>query len=212
MNFKMFNELCKFILFTSKKYNIDSSHDITHSMDVLHYAHNIYKKEVYLNPGIKSHENIIYLASTLHDMCDKKYMKEEEGLHSMELFLKDKIKISDEERNVVSSIINTMSYSKVKVNGFPNLGIYQSAYHIVREADLLSAYDFDRCLIYGLNVRGENFENTFTRAEELFKNRVLRHAEDNLFTTEYARTCYPALHLQAINRISSWKRILHISS
>jgi len=208
----MFNELCKFILFTSKKYNIDSSHDITHSMDVLHYAHNIYKKEVYLNPGIKSHENIIYLASTLHDMCDKKYMKEEEGLHSMELFLKDKIKISDEERNVVSSIINTMSYSKVKVNGFPNLGIYQSAYHIVREADLLSAYDFDRCLIYGLNVRGENFENTFTRAEELFKNRVLRHAEDNLFTTEYAKTCYPALHLQAINRISSWKRILHISS
>jgi hypothetical protein len=181
-------------------------------MDVLHYAHNIYKKEVYLNPGIKSYENIIYLASTLHDMCDKKYMKEEEGLHSMELFLKDKIKISDEERNVVSSIINTMSYSKVKVNGFPNLGIYQSAYHIVREADLLSAYDFDRCLIYGLNVRGENFENTFTRAEELFKNRVLRHAEDNLFTTEYARTCYPALHLQAINRISSWKRILHISS
>jgi HD superfamily phosphodiesterase len=208
----MFNELCKFIPFTSKKYNIDSSHDITHSMDVLHYAHNIYKKEVYLNPGIKSHENIIYLASTLHDMCDKKYMKEEEGLHSMELFLKDKIKISDEERNVVSSIINTMSYSKVKVNGFPNLGIYQSAYHIVREADLLSAYDFDRCLIYGLNVRGENFENTFTRAEELFKNRVLRHAEDNLFTTEYAKTCYPALHLQAINRISSWKRILHISS
>ena len=204
MNFKIFNELCKFIIITSKNYNIDSSHDITHSMNVLHYAHNIYQKEVYINPGIKSYENIIYLASTLHDMCDKKYMKEEDGINNMEIFLRDKIKISDEERN-------TMSYSKVKVDGFPDLGIYQSAYHIVREADLLSAYDFDRCLIYGLNVRGDNFEATFAHAEELFKKRVLRHAEDNLFTTEYAKMCYPALHLQAINRISSWKRILHTS-
>jgi hypothetical protein len=139
-------------------------------------------------------------------------MKADEGLHNMELFLKDKIQINDEERKAISNIIDTMSYSKVKLNGFPNLGIYQSAYHIVREADLLSAYDFDRCLIYGLHVRGDNFEKTFPIAEELFKNRVLRHAEDNLFTTEYAKTCYPALHLQAINRISSWKKILHISS
>jgi len=211
MNFKIFNELCKFIIITSKNYNIDSSHDITHSMNVLHYAHNIYQKEVYINPGIKSHENIIYLASTLHDMCDKKYMEEEDGINNMEIFLRDKIKISDEERNIISNIVNTMSYSKVKVDGFPDLGIYQSAYHIVREADLLSAYDFDRCLIYGLNVRGDNFEATFAHAEELFKKRVLRHAEDNLFTTEYAKMCYPALHLQAINRISSWKRILHTS-
>lgn len=211
MNFKIFNELCKFIIITSKNYNIDSSHDITHSMNVLHYAHNIYQKEVYINPGIKSYENIIYLASTLHDMCDKKYMKEEDGINNMEIFLRDKIKISDEERNIISNIVNTMSYSKVKVDGFPDLGIYQSAYHIVREADLLSAYDFDRCLIYGLNVRGDNFEATFAHAEELFKKRVLRHAEDNLFTTEYAKMCYPALHLQAINRISSWKRILHTS-
>ena len=154
MNCKIFNELCKFILLTSKNYNIDSSHDITHS----------------------------------------------------------KIQIDDEDRNAISNIINTMSYSKVKVNGFPNLGIYQSAYHIVREADLLSAYDFDRCLIYGLHVRGDDFETTFPRAEELFKSRVFRHAEDNLFTTEYAKTCYPGLHLQAINRISYWKNILHISS
>ena len=212
MNCKIFNELCKFILLTSKNYNIESSHDITHSMDVLHYAHNIYNKEVYINPGIKSHENIIYLASTLHDMCDNKYMKADEGLHNMEIFMKDKIQINDEERKAISNIIDTMSYSKVKLNGFPNLGIYQSAYHIVREADLLSAYDFDRCLIYGLHVRGDNFEKTFPIAEELFKNRVLRHAEDNFFTTEYAKTCYPALHLQAINRISSWKKILHISS
>ena len=33
-------------------------------------------------------------------------------------------------------------------NGFPDMGEYQTAYNIVREADLLCAYDFDRCMIY----------------------------------------------------------------
>ena len=211
MNSELFNDLCKFILLTSKQYNIDSSHDITHSMNVLHYAHTIYEKEVELNPSIKEHLTIIYLAATLHDMCDSKYMNEMEGIVNLETFLKDKIKINDSERKAITDIIHTMSYSKVKENGFPDLGIYQSAYHIVREADLLSAYDFDRCLIYGLNSRDEEFKNTFQHAENLFRERVLRHAEDNLFTTEYAKMCYSELHLQAINRIKVWKRILDIS-
>ena len=211
MNYEIINDLCKFILLTSKQYNIDSSHDITHSMNVLHYAHTIYEKEVELNPSIKDHIIIIYLAATLHDMCDSKYMNEMEGIINLEIFLKDKIKINESERKVITDIINTMSYSKVKENGFPDLGIYQSAYHIVREADLLSAYDFDRCLIYGLNSRDEEFKNTFQHAEKLFNDRVLRHAEDNLFTTEYAKMCYSELHFQAINRIKVWKRILDIS-
>ena len=211
MNYELFTPLCKFILFTSTECNIDSSHDITHSMNVLHYAHNIYEKEIELNPSIIEHITIIYLAATLHDMCDNKYMNETEGLRNLEIFLKDKIKINDSERQAILDIINTMSYSKVKENGFPNLGIYQRAYHIVREADLLSAYDFDRCLIYGLNSRHEEFKNTFQHAEQLFRDRVLRHAEDNLFTTEYAKMCYSELHLQAINRINTWKCILDIS-
>ena len=42
---KLTNELLLFILIISKKYNIDESHDISHSMDILllllHFANDI---------------------------------------------------------------------------------------------------------------------------------------------------------------------------
>ena len=209
MSMKMFNELCRFILTTSAKYKIDETHNISHSMNVLHFAHNIYKNELNINPEIRQHENIIYVSATLHDMCDKKYMDENEGLAQINSFLDNLI--TPEETNVITSIISTMSYSKVKMNGFPDLGVYQTAYHIVREADLLSAYDFDRCVIYDMKVNNTNFEKSFYRAEELFQTRVFKHGEDDLFGTNYALTHYPVLHNQAIDRIKQWKCILQIS-
>ena len=206
MNMKLFNELSKFILHTSSKFKIDDSHNIIHSMNVLHFAHNIYQQEVHIHPGLKEHTNIIYLSATLHDMCDNKYMDEEEGLSRINDFLDSHI--SEDETKVVTSIINTMSYSKVKASGFPDLGIYQKAYHVVREADLLSAYDFDRCIIYDLKVNKNSFETSFYHAEELFSRRVLQHGEDNLFTTEYAKNVYPLLHSQSIQRINNWRKML----
>lgn len=191
---------------TSSKYNIDESHDISHSMNVLHFAHNIYEQEVYIHPGLREHKNIVYYASTLHDMCDKKYMDEKVGLNEIENYLDEKI--TKEETDAILSIISTMSYSKVKKDGYPDLGIYQKAYHVVREADLLSAYDFDRCIIYDIKVKKNPFETSFYHAEQLFNNRVLKHGEDNLFTTEYAKNIYPSLHSQSIQRINTWKKIL----
>ena len=49
---KCYNELLMFILMISKKYNIDESHDISHSMDVLHFANDIYEQQVYLYPPL----------------------------------------------------------------------------------------------------------------------------------------------------------------
>ena len=204
----LLNDLSKFILETSAKYKIDETHNISHSFDVLHVAHAIYETELQTNPSIVAHKKIIYLAAALHDMCDKKYMNEAEGLAEIKAFLNSKI--TDAEIAAVASIITTMSYSKVKQYGFPDLGIYQRAYHVVREADLLTAYDFDRCMIYHMKVNKGNFKDSFFKAEELFEHRVFRHAEDNLFRTEYALTHYSALHNQAIDRIKTWKTILDI--
>lgn len=208
MNMELFNDLCRFILETSIKYNIDETHNISHSMNVLHLAHAIYETELHTNPYIEEHKNIIYLAATLHDMCDKKYMNESEGLAEINAFLN--YKITDDENAAVASIITTMSYSKVKKDGFPDLGIYQRAYHVVREADLLTAYDFDRCMIYHMKVNHGNFKESFYKAEELFEHRVFRHGDDNLFRTEYALRQYLGLHNQAMDRIKTWKKILHI--
>ena len=108
MNMELFNDLSRFILETSIKYKIDETHNISHSMNVLHLAHAIYETELCSNPSIEAHKNIIYLAATLHDMCDKKYMNEAEGLAEINAFLN--YKITDAENAAIASIITTMSY------------------------------------------------------------------------------------------------------
>jgi HD superfamily phosphodiesterase len=208
MNIELFNNLCQFILDTSTKYKIDETHNISHSMNVLHYAHSMYETELLVNPIISDHVNIIYIAAVLHDMCDKKYMNETDGVAEITAFLETKL--TTDEIATITAIISTMSYSKVKTDGFPDLGIYQRAYHIVREADLLTAYDFDRCVIYNMKVYNGNFGDSFSQAEELFQTRVFKHGDDHLFTTEYAIRHYPTLHYQAMQTIIHWKKILRL--
>lgn len=192
----------------SKKYNIDESHDISHSMDVLHFANDIYEQQVYLYPPLKDYKNVIQICALLHDMCDKKYMDEKTG--SQEIFSYLEPRIESRENLLINKIITTMSYSKVKKDGFPvfeNMDHYW-AYHVVREADLLSAYDFDRCMVYHIKQNEGDLESAFDNANKLFENRVLKHYEDNLLLTEYSINNYLTLHNNAIQRINSWSKII----
>jgi len=202
----LLSKLLKFVLFTSQKFNIDESHGIGHSMDVLHFAHNIYESEVHTNPFLKKHENIIYVSAIIHDMCDKKYMNQDDGIFEIEKFLQKKLPVNDID--AVKQIISTMSYSYVKKNGFPILGEYQHAYHIVREADLLTAYDFDRCMAYKLHLNGGDIDDAFEDSLDLFNHRVLQHNKDNLFLTDYSLLKSRELHMQSLQRIQNWKQIL----
>ena len=207
------NKLFQYVLITTSRYKIDESHGLNHAMNSLMFANKIYEKEVVKYPYINEHENIIYVSSVLHDMCDKKYMKQEDGLEDISKFIqsleKDNEKIlSSKESKIVENIVSTMSYSYVKKNGFPNLGKYQVAYNIVREADLLCAYDFDRCMIYQMNKNNGNVSDAFDDAVNLFDKRMYRHMDDGLLLTNYARNNYQFLEQQSKNRIQHWKRIL----
>jgi len=202
----LITKLFHYVLVTSYKHKIDESHGVGHSMNVLNFAHSIYEDEVKKNQLLENQEKIIYVSAILHDMCDNKYIDEEMGLPDIECFLGNKM--SDSEIDVVKKIISTMSYSKVKKNGFPNLGIYQHAYHIVREADLLTAYDFDRCMIYNMYKTDGNVYDAFCDAHALFEKRVLKHNEDNLFLTEYGKVKSIELHSQSLIRIANWKNIM----
>jgi hypothetical protein len=91
----LLNKLFHFVLIATKKYNIDESHGISHSMNVLRFAKEIYDEELANFPIIKQHEQIIYVSAVLHDMCDKKYMKQEDGIREIELFLCDKMTATD---------------------------------------------------------------------------------------------------------------------
>lgn len=205
----LLSKLFHFVLLTTKKYDIDESHGLSHSMNVLHFAHNIYNDEVEKLPDIKYQEKVIYVSAILHDMCDKKYMNQESGISEISNFLGETTKITSSEIKAINNIISTMSYSTVKKNGFPDLCEYQPAYHIVREADLLSAYDFDRCMIYNMNMQNGNINAAFDNASKLFETRVFKHKEDGLLLTDYALQQDFSLKQIANTRINAWRNILN---
>jgi HD superfamily phosphodiesterase len=201
------NQLFAFVLMMTKKYNIDSSHSEGHSMDVLRHANDNMKSQMDMFPYLKDQTNVIYTAAVLHDMCDKKYMNQEEGVAEIEQFLKKEVLMSSEEVHYTKRIMETMSYSTVKKNGYPDLGDYQMAYHVVREADLLTSYDFDRSIIYHLN-RGNNLTSSYQNALEVFYERVFNYNTDKLLLSDYAmKQSYP-LTLKSLRQMNTWSRIL----
>ena len=203
---KILSEIMRFVHLTSLKHNIDESHSLGHSMKVLYNAHQIYQNTVHSHPSLKQQLPIIYSASVLHDMCDKKYMNPYEGIKEINQLLSDKMGHS--EILFTKQIIQTMSYSTVKKYGYPSLGKYQMAYHIVREADLLAAYDVDRSIIYHMHKTNGNFTESYQNALDLFETRVFKHDDDQLFITEYSKMKSREYHKHALSQIHSWKYIV----
>ena len=202
----LINHGFRYVIDTSNHYKIDESHALKHSMEVYGFAKRIYESEVKNNPYLEQQREIIYMAAIGHDMCDKKYMDEKEGIEKYKKYLTSYMSSSDLE--IIGKIIGTMSYSKVKVNGYPDLGEYQLAYHIVREADLLAAYDIDRCIIYSIHKYTLEYNTALIRALDLFDNRVFRMRQDRLFKTKYSRNESLKLHKKAKKDVESLKNIL----
>ena len=179
----------------SRKFDIDDSHSMKHSIEVYKFATRIYKSELKQKPYLQNQHNIIVAAAILHDMCDKKYMPEEEGVTEIRKLAS--LFMSEEDLDIVVQIITTMSYSKVKQNGHPELGEFQMAYHIVREADLLAAYDIDRCIVFSMYKENLCYTDAVARANNLFKTRVLNYRKDGLFVTEFSKRLSKKLHTNA---------------
>ena len=209
MNFvNLINQAFRFVIQTSQEYHIDESHSLKHSLEVFNFANTIYESEVVKFPQLETHREIISLASIVHDMCDKKYMNEDSGVENMNKYMKDYI--SPEELEIASNIIKKMSYSKVKKNGYPDLGDYQLAYHIVREADLLAAYDLDRCIIYRMMHQKFNYTDALTESKELFESRILNYRKDKLFVTFYSKNKSLLLHRKAVKDVEKLDSLLKI--
>jgi HD superfamily phosphodiesterase len=205
---KLLSKLFNYVLLTSKKYNIDESHGIIHSMNVLHYAKKIYNCEIEKNPNLINDKNVIYSSIILHDMCDKKYIDETKGTNEIVNYLNENNMMSRDEIEAVKNIITTMSYSKVKKYGFPKLKKYQPAYHIVREADLLTSYDFDRAIIYDMCRNNSTIYEAYENSVYLFIKRVFQYNNDNLFIHEFSKKESMLLHDKSIERMKEWKEIL----
>jgi HD superfamily phosphodiesterase len=205
----LLSELFQYVIAISTKYGIDESHSLGHSMRVFQFAEKIAAEEpVYKNnPNIFiEHRPIIHAAAILHDTCDKKYIDEERGLVELGDFLQHKL--TENDISVTIDIIKTMSYSKVIKYGMPDLGVYQPAFNVVREADLLDAYDFDRSMIYHMNRNNKSIEEAYKNAQFLFETRVFRHMDNGFLLTKYAIQNHQELSRNAMLRIKSWGHIL----
>jgi len=202
------NHCFNYVVDTSKLLNIDESHAVKHAMDVYRTSNLIYESEVEKFPYLENQRNIIYSAAIGHDMCDKKYVEEKEAVKMYQSHLSHHM--TNDELDVMGKIISTMSYSKVKVNGYPKLDNYQLSYHIVREADLLTSYDIDRCIIYGMYNENLNYSQSVNRAINLFDDRVFKLRSDKLFVTNYSKKESMKLHKRARVDVESLLRSLHL--
>lgn len=201
----LLNRSFNYVTKTSQLYKIDESHSLKHSIEVYRFAKNIYESELEKNPYLEKQQKVIYTSAIGHDMCDKKYMDEKEGIIIYQTYLTGYMNY--EELNMVGKIISSMSYSKVKVNGYPNLGEYQLAYHIVREADLLAAYDIDRAIIYKMHKDNCDYDVALKDTLNLFNNRIFKMIEDDLFKTNYAKEESVKLHIKAIKDVETLSKI-----
>ena len=205
---KLFENLVRFVMLTTKANNMDESHGIMHSFNTLHNAYNIYRAENIKNPEIIPHERIIYISSAIHDMCDKKYMNEQIGITNIKRFLSNDLNYKKEKIDVIGDIIGTMSYSKIKKNGFPDLGEYQNEFNVVREADLLAAYDIDRAIIYNMTKSNNDFESAFINSKLLYYDRMAKHHDDQLFTFNYTKSEGNKLNELCMKKINDYNKIL----
>ena len=183
------------VMVLCKKFNIDESHSLKHSMEVYNFALRIYESELLMNAYLEDQKDIIILAAILHDTIDKKYVDEVDGIKEISEYLNGFV--TPEKLDIIFKIITTMSYSTVKKNGFSLLGDHQLAYHIVREADLLAAYDIDRCIMYSMYTKNANYSEALDAAIVLFEHRVFRHRKDRLFVTNYSKKLSVKLHKKA---------------
>ena len=200
-------KLVYFVFSTVKKFNMDESHGLSHAFQVLHHSHNILESLLPTIPYLEKHRNIVYTSALVHDLCDRKY-NPDVGLQSIQDFLQTETDLSTVETEMVVKIIKTMSYSKVKKHGFPDLGVYQWAYHIVREADLLAAYDVDRAIIYNMHHVDQSWDKGVTHMVNLCETRFFKHHEDKLFITEYSKNLSQLYEEEARTRMNLWK-LLH---
>lgn len=186
-------KLFRFVQLIVNAYGIDGSHDITHAMDVMALTVRIMMECDECVEMTKEERRMAIIAALLHDTVDKKYMDEKEGVLRVRKILKDDL--TEKQINVICEIISTMSYSKIMakrrqaqkkgetITGFPTdkQEAWMRIYHVVRQADLLSAYRVQRCVLYNqTKYVGETWEETKERVRQVFTDRILRHRDDGL--------------------------------
>jgi uncharacterized protein len=149
----------------------DASHDYHHIQRVLRTAQTIEAREQTLNPTTRYRSHIIALASLLHDVGDKKYLKPgQDGTIMVEEVLVG-CGADTALAKEVQIIVNHVSYSgEVKdaarvqrcLSQYPELGVVQDADRL----DAIGAVGIGRCFAYTAAVGGGTLEVAIAHFQE----------------------------------------------
>ena len=187
---------------------IDTSHDETHMLRVANMTERL--NQLCGRLVSQEEKDVMILSAFTHDLCDHKYTDVSAGLAIIDEWLESQ-PISDEQRHAVCRIISTMSYSKVKVHGYPtDLGRWELAYHHIRIADLIDAYDVERCYLYQSHKHPTMTEtDKWLSVINLFEHRVLTQKDEFILPiAPYAAELVEGRHIVAAEAIQRFKKIV----
>jgi hypothetical protein len=193
--------LFSFVSKTCEELGIDESHGLKHAKGTVRYANYLISKM----PDITEEErHMAVIASAIHDLCDSKYTDVEVSSRRIYEWLID-LHWTPELSNSLIHIIQTMSYSKLKAHidtsgnpVYPNHGKWQKSYEIARHADLLESFVVARCVLYNKHKFPEKTEDEhWSRARELFEERVFQYEKNGWITLPSALALLPRLEEEA---------------
>lgn len=204
----LFSSAFDFCASVCRTQGIDSSHNHQHMARVARMTERL--NDLCGRTVGQDEKDVMILAAFTHDLCDHKYTDVGAGLEVVDRWLIQQ-PISDEQRRAVCRIISTMSYSKVKVDGYPSdLGKWTLAYHHTRIADLIDAYDIERCYTYQSHKHPEMTEKEKWRAViDLFERRVLTQKDEYILpVAPYAASIVEPRHEAALFGITEFKKLV----
>jgi hypothetical protein len=207
-HFDLFSNAFDFCASVCRTQKIDSSHNEQHMARVARMTERL--NELCGRAVGQDEKDVMILAAFTHDLCDHKYTDVGAGLEVIDRWLAQ-LPIRDDQRHAVCRIISTMSYSKVKEFGYPtDLGKWTLAYHHTRIADLIDAYDIDRCYVYQSHKHPEMSEEDKWRAViQLFEIRVLTQKDAYIYpVAPYAASIVEPRHEAAVYGINEFKKLV----
>ncbi|KAK6354656.1 hypothetical protein TWF696_003796 [Orbilia brochopaga] len=152
----------------------DSSHDFSHVLRVLHLALHIAQAEQKIDGAPAYDKTIVTLAALLHDVGDKKYVREgeENDEYAVKTFLLGS-GASEQLSEVVQTIVNGVSYSKevkdpqkvlLLIKEYPELAVVQDADRL----DAIGAVGIGRTFTFAgaKGSGGPGMENVLKHFEE----------------------------------------------
>lgn len=204
----------------AEKYNVDESHNHIHSLEVANYCLNLIRFEANLS---KTEQDIAILGSIFHDTIDDKYIPSSENTDELlQSYLEQVVGTHSKLIEPVILFSKSMSYSKTVVRQkdksltleiplYIQTHPYVRAFHLMRNADLLSSYNLKRCLLFR-SWRNETKDSIrlYNEMQELYWNRMHMLRKYNILYLEnpYCDLASKLLEASTERRIKNYENYI----